>query len=144
MSPLPYLCHRRWLSTSTAVHHELCQLELLWAWEPTASSRAFGTGESKEPKTWFFLMETRKKNSYLERLRCRLKFDNLFIVPRRNRGGGLALLLMDELNLHIRTFSPRRINTVINLGMRKAYETLHYLKEKRTCKMGYMALKLDM
>ena len=63
------------------------------------------------------LMETRKKNFYLERLRCRLKFENLFIVPRRNRGGGLALLWMDELNLHIQTFSPQHINTVINPGI---------------------------
>ena len=61
-----------------------------------------------------FLMETRKKNFYLERLRFRLKFDNLFIVPRRNRGGGLAFLWMDELNLHIRTFSPRHIDAMIN------------------------------
>ena len=46
-----------------------------------------------------FLMETRKKNSCMERLRCRLKFDNLFIMLRRNRGGGLTLLWMDDLNL---------------------------------------------
>lgn len=70
------------------------------------SSRAFEISESKDPKL-VFLMETRKKNSYLERLRCRLKFNNLFIMPRRNRGGGLALLSKDDLNLHIRTFSPQ-------------------------------------
>ena len=52
-----------------------------------------------------FLMETRKKNSYVERLRCRLKVDNLFIVLRSNRGGGLALLWMGDLNLYIQTFS---------------------------------------
>ena len=54
--------------------------------------------KAKSPN-FVFLMETRKKNSYIERLRCRLKFDNLFIVPRRNRGGGLTLLWMDDLNL---------------------------------------------
>lgn len=48
-----------------------------------------------------FLMETKKKKSYLERLRCRLKFDNLFIVPRRNLGGGLALLCKNDLKLHV-------------------------------------------
>jgi len=64
-----------------------------------------------------FLMETRKNNSYIERLRCRLKFDNLFIVQRRNRSCGLALLWMDDLNLYIRTFSPRHIDAVINPGI---------------------------
>ncbi|KAK7839958.1 hypothetical protein CFP56_017351 [Quercus suber] len=59
-------------------------------------------------------METRKKNSYLERLRCRLKYDNMFIVPRRNLGGGLALLWNNDLNLHIRTFSLRHIDAMVN------------------------------
>ena len=53
-----------------------------------------------------FLMETRAKASYLEKLRCKQKFDNVFVVPRKNQGGGLALLWINNLNLHIRTFSP--------------------------------------
>ena len=32
----------------------------------------------KGPKL-VFLMETKKKKSYLEKVRCRLKFDNMFI-----------------------------------------------------------------
>ena len=66
-------------------------------------------------------METKKKNSYLEKLRCKLKFDNLLIMPRRNRGGGLALLWMDDMNLHIQTFLPRHIDAVINLGIDDAW-----------------------
>ena len=68
-----------------------------------------------------FLMETRAKASYLEKLRCRLKFDNVFVVSRKNRGGGLALLWMNNLNLHIRTFSPRHIDAVINPGIDDAW-----------------------
>lgn len=66
-------------------------------------------------------METRTKSPYLEKLRCRLKFDNLFVVSRKNRGGGLALLWMNGLNLHIRTFLPRHIDAVINLGIDDAW-----------------------
>lgn len=61
-----------------------------------------------------FLMETRKKKSYLERLRCRLKFNNLFIVLRKNLWGSLVLLWNNDLNLHIRTFSPHHIDVVVN------------------------------
>ena len=50
---LPFLHHRRRLDTSPAEPHELRQLELPWAWEPTASSRAFRIGESKEPDPGF-------------------------------------------------------------------------------------------
>ena len=56
--------------------------------------------KAKGPKV-VFLMETKKKKSYLKQLRCRLKFDNLFIVLRRNLGGGLALLWMNDLDLHV-------------------------------------------
>ena len=69
--------------------------------------------KAKGPKV-VFLMETKKKKLYLERLRCRLKFDNLFIVPRKNLSGGLALLWMNDIDLHIRTFSPRHIDAVVN------------------------------
>ena len=61
-----------------------------------------------------FLMETKKMKSYLEKLRCRLKFDNLFIVPRRNLSGCLALLWSNDLDLHIRMFSPHHIDAVVN------------------------------
>lgn len=66
-------------------------------------------------------METKKKKSFLERLRCRLKFENTFIVLRRNLVGGLALLWKNDLNLHVRTFSPRHIDTVVNLRIDDAW-----------------------
>lgn len=50
-----------------------------------------------------FLMETKKKKSYLERIRCKLKFGNMFIIPLRHLSGGLALLWTDELDLNIQT-----------------------------------------
>lgn len=59
-------------------------------------------------------METKKKKAYLERIRCRLGFDNLFIVPRKNLSGGLALFWTNELDLHICTFSPHHIDAVVN------------------------------
>ena len=82
--------HQRWLFLSPAVCHEL-----------------------KGP-TLLFLMETKKKKSYLERLQCHLGYDNLFIVPRRNLSRGLALLWMNDIDLHIRTFSPHHIDAMVN------------------------------
>jgi len=108
---LPFLHHRRRLDTSPAEPHELRQLQ-----HPRRVQELSELVKAKSPNL-VFLMETKKKNSYLERLRCKLKFDNLFIVPRRYRGGGLALLWMNELNLHIRTYSPRHIDAVINPGI---------------------------
>ena len=68
-----------------------------------------------------FLMETKKKKAYLERLRCRLEFDKMFIVPRKNLSGGLALFWMKELDLHISIFLPRCIDAVVNLRICDAW-----------------------
>lgn len=76
--------------------------------------------KAKAPRV-IFLMETRKKDSYLERLRCRLKYDNLLIVLRKNLGNGLALLWNNDLHLHVRTFSPRHIDAVVNPGIDDAW-----------------------
>ena len=103
----------RWVHPNPTEHHELLKLELPGAWEPPASSRAFNMVKVKGPSL-VFLMETEKKKSYLEKLRCRLKFDNLFIVPQRNLSGSLALLWSNDLDLHIHTFSPHHIEAVVN------------------------------
>ena len=69
--------------------------------------------KSKGPRL-VFLMETKKKNSYMEKIRCHLKFDNMFLVPRRHFSGGFALFWSNDLDLHIRTFSPHHIDAVVN------------------------------
>ena len=51
---LTYLfLHWHWLLPSHVGHHELPELELLWAWEPAASSRAFRVSESKRSQPGF-------------------------------------------------------------------------------------------
>ncbi|XP_075663160.1 uncharacterized protein LOC142632678 [Castanea sativa] len=69
-----------------------------------------------------FLLETKKKSAYLEKVRCRLKFDNLFVVPRRHLSGGHALLWKNELDLHIRTFSSHHIDAVVNPRIDDAWQ----------------------
>ena len=38
-----------------------------------------------------FLMETKSREGYLKKLFAKLHLENVFIVPRINTGGGLAL-----------------------------------------------------
>lgn len=75
---------------------------------------------------FFFYGNQEKKKSHLEWVCCRLKFNNLFIVPRKNLGGGLALLWMNDLNVHIQTFSPRHIDAVVNLGINDAWRFMGF------------------
>ena len=76
--------------------------------------------KSKGPRL-VFLMETKKNNSYMEKIRCRLQFDNMFLVPRRYFSGGLTLFQSNDLDLHIRTFSPHHIDAVVNLRVDVAW-----------------------
>ena len=64
-----------------------------------------------------FLMETRSKERYLKNLYRKLDMENLFIVPRHNTGGGLALYWKKELNLQVLNSSPTYIDTVVNPGV---------------------------
>ena len=77
--------------------------------------------KSKGPRL-VFLMETKKKNSYMEKIRCHLKFDNMFLVPRRHFSGGLALFWSNDLDLHIRTFSSHHIDAVVNPRIDDAWQ----------------------
>ena len=58
-------------------------------------------------------METKLEKTSLERIGRRLQFHNIFVVPRINRGGGLALLWRDEISLDIQTYFDHHIDAFI-------------------------------
>lgn len=79
-----------------------------------------------------FLMETKKKNLYMEKIQCRLKFDNMFLVPRRNLNGSLALFWMNDLDLHIHTFSPHHIDAVVNPRVNDTWQCTGFYGASKT------------
>lgn len=60
-----------------------------------------------------FLMETRSKERYLKNICCKLDMENLFIVPRLNTKGGLALYWKKGLNLQVPNSSPTYIDAIV-------------------------------
>jgi hypothetical protein len=60
-----------------------------------------------------FLMETLCQRKYMECLRYRLGFDNIFVVDPVGRSGGLALLWRTKENLEIYNYSRRHIHAVV-------------------------------
>jgi hypothetical protein len=60
-----------------------------------------------------FLMETMCSKQYMDRIKLRLGFDNLFVVDPVGRSGGLALLWYKEDNLEIFNHSRRHIYVVV-------------------------------
>ena len=93
--------------------HERHQLELSWPREVTSNPRAHRNGE--KTFLWFvFLMETRAKDKFLKNLCRKLDFKNIFIVPRNNTGGGLALYWKEGCNLKVQSSSPSHIDAVVD------------------------------
>jgi len=74
---------------------------------------------NKDPKLVFF-METKVEKVVLERIGCKIQFSNLFVVPRHNIGGGLALYWPTDMNVDVQTFSARYIGAIIDLGANDA------------------------
>ena len=68
---------------------------------------------TKDPKL-VFLMETKVEKYILERVGRRIQFTNLFVVPRVNTGGGLALYWKSDLDVDLQTFSNRHIDVIVN------------------------------
>jgi exonuclease III len=60
-----------------------------------------------------FLMETKLKQKKMEKIRCLLGFQNLFVVDSNGRSGGLALLWKEEAGLEIQNYSCRHIQAVV-------------------------------
>ena len=60
-----------------------------------------------------FLIETKRKRNEMDWLRSRWKFDNCVAVDCLGRGGGLALLWLDEVNVEVQSFSKYHIDAII-------------------------------
>ena len=68
-----------------------------------------------------FLMETKVEKYILERVGRRIQFTNLFVVPRVNTGGGLALYWKSNLDMDVQTFFDRHIDVIVNQGVDDAW-----------------------
>ena len=66
-------------------------------------------------------METKAKDDFLKMLCSKLKFDNYFIVPRINTGGGLVLYWKDGIGLHVFNSLPMSIDAVVNPSLDDAW-----------------------
>lgn len=71
----------------------------------------------KYAPTIVFLMETKVRDDVLKRLCSKLQFDNFFIVPRINTGGGLVLYWKNKVDLHVLNSSPTYIDAIVNSGL---------------------------
>ena len=71
----------------------------------------------KHSPQFMFLMETKAKDKFLKNLCRKLDLKNLFIVPRNNTGGGLALYWKESLNLKVQSSSLSYIDAIVDLGV---------------------------
>ena len=86
---------------------------------------------SKDPKI-IFLMETKVDREVIVRISHKMQYNNHFVVPRHNRGGGLALLWKDDFMLDVLTSSDNHIDVVMDQGMDDAWRFTGFYEDPET------------
>jgi hypothetical protein len=77
--------------------------------------------------TVIFLMETGMRQVKMEKIRCSLGFNNLFVVDYIGKSGGLALLWKEEAGLEIQNFSHRHIHAIVKNSVGVSHgNSLHF------------------
>ena len=66
-------------------------------------------------------MEMKVDREVIERISRKMQYNKHFVVPRHNRGGGLALLWKDDFLLDVLTSSDNHIDGVVDQGMDDAW-----------------------
>lgn len=104
------------LVANPANHDELPQLNYRGLGQPRAILELMEMVK-KYSSSIIFLIETRSKEGFLKKLCSKLQTDNVFIVPRTNTGGGLALYWRNSIDLNVVDSSPTYIDVVVNPGV---------------------------
>lgn len=68
-----------------------------------------------------FIAETWADKARLKDIKRKLEFDHVFVVPRINRGGGLALFWKNSMDVIVETFFKNHIDSIINKGKEDAW-----------------------
>ena len=63
-----------------------------------------------------FTAETWADEARLKVLKTTLLFDDMFVVPRVNRGGGLVLFRKNSIKVPVKTSSKNHIDSIIGEG----------------------------
>ena len=71
---------------------------------------------NKDPKL-FFLMKTKVDKFMLERVGRKIQKCNIFVVPRHNIRGGLALFWPNDIQVDIQSFFDSHIDVIIDHGV---------------------------
>ena len=79
-----------------------------------------------------FLMETKVEKFLLDRIGRRIHFANLFLVPRVNSGGGLALFWKSDVDASVQTSSECHIDAIINQGADDAWRFTGFYGDPET------------
>ena len=104
----------RLISSPTRIN-ELLSMELLGAWEPSnREGELVEIVRAKDPSV-VFIAETWTDEVRLDRVQSSLKFQNRWVVPSDNRGGGLILFWKDTIILSWKI----QIGTLLMLGLIK-------------------------
>ena len=98
---------------------------------PQTEDELIALVSNKDPKI-VFLMETKLEKIPMERIGCKMQFNNIFVVPCVNMAGGLVLLWREEINLDIQTYSNHHIDAFINHGMDDAWRFTSFYGDPNT------------
>ena len=74
---------------------------------------------AKDPSI-VFLVKTWTDKASLEQVQRRIQFRNVFVVPRCNKAGGLAIYWKEGFPLEVVKYSKNYIDSVINKGKENA------------------------
>ena len=68
-----------------------------------------------------FLMETKVEKYVLDCIGRKIQYSNLFVFPRHNTSGVLALFWKTDSNVDVQSFFDRHIDAIINHGVDDAW-----------------------
>ena len=88
---------------------------------------------AKDPSI-VFLAETWTNKARLEQVKRRIQFKNLFVVPRCNKAGWLAILWKEGFPLEVVKYSKNYIDFVIIKGKENAWRFTGFYGEPDTIK----------
>ena len=99
--------------------------------------------QAKDPAI-VFLSETRSRKTQMTRIRDRLEFVGLFVVPSDDQGGGLALLWKNNVTVWVDSFSKYHIDAIVNGGSDNVWRLTGFYGEPETSRWheGWAMLRM--